>query len=255
MPLTEEDRAAFKIKMADGEMVPTFAKSARVADFFSKNDNEDNFSIGNHVRSNMPGSTKAVSSSALVPVSVSSNIIDMVRAQSTVVRTGAKTIVIDGNVNLAKITGDATVHQHTENVEDISESDITLATVPLRPKALVAVIPLTFELASDSPNLDAVINASLAAAFASKIDALALATILADANVPTSAAGKDPAIWAKCLETLGELMALNQTIPTSMITNTADYVARASQLASTAGTWLGAPPALSSMTLNTQQLM
>lgn len=245
-PVTEEDRAAFKIKLANGDLLPTIGKSALVADFFPK-DNEDNFSIGSHVKSIMLGSTKAVSSAALVPVSVSSNVIDMVRAQTTVIQAGAKTIVIDGNVNLAKITGDATVYQHTEGADDIEESDITLANVPLRPKALVAVVPLSMEVVADSPNLDAVLNQSLAAAFASKIDSLALATILADVNIPTSVAGKDPAVWGKCLETLGELMALNQTIPTSMITNTADFVARASQLASTSGVWLGSPPALSNM--------
>ena len=119
--------------------------------------------------------------------------------------------------------------------------------VALNPKALVALIPLSMEVVADSPNLDAVLNTSLAAAFGAKLDALALATILADATIPTSSTGQDPNAWLNCLSAIGEAMAANQPIPSSMIGNTADFIARASQLASTAGMWLGKPPALTNM--------
>ena len=242
-----QDRGSFSIKMTDGSIVPVLGKSLSCVDFYpKKQQHEEEFSIGEYAKNVMLG-TKAASSSALVPTYVSSQVIDNVRAQSTVVQAGAGTIIIDGPTNLAKVTGDPTVYEHTEGATDITESDITLVPVTLNPKALVALVPLTMEVVADSPNLDAVLNASLSAAFGAKLDALALATILADANIPTSASGQDPAIWLKCLEAVGAAMAVNQPLPESMICNTADFIARASQLASTAGSWLGKPPALANM--------
>ena len=240
-----EDDAPFSIKMSDGSVIPVLKKSARLVDYCPKTQDEG-FSIGSYVTDVMTG-RKSASNSALVPTGVLGQVIDDVRAQSTAVRAGAGTIVIDGPSNLAKITGDPTVYEHTEATTDITESDITLVPVSLNPKALVALIPLSMEVVADSPNLDSVLNTSLASAFATKLDSLALTTILADANIPTSSAGQDPAIWLKCLEAVGEAMAANQPLPVSMIGNTADFIARASQLASTAGSWLGKPPALSGM--------
>jgi HK97 family phage major capsid protein len=148
---------------------------------------------------------------------------------------------------LARIIGDPTVYQHTENTDDIVESDIDLEPVTANPKMLAALIPLTQEVVSDSPNLNAALNMAIAAAFGAKLDALSLATILADTDIPTSAAGQDPALWQKCLEAVSAAMTANQPLPSSMITSTADFIARAAQLASTAGSWLGKPPVLSGM--------
>ncbi|MBD5801325.1 Phage capsid family protein [Azoarcus sp. Aa7] len=240
-----ESKAPFYVEI-DGQRVPVLQKSARLADHVAAGMGDSDFSIGEYVRDVMTG-RKAASSSALVPTFVGAQVIDDVRAATTVVRAGAGTIAIDGPTNLAKITGDPTVYEHTEAAADISESDITLAPVTLNPKALVALIPLTMEVVADSPNLDAVLRTSLATAFGAKLDALSLATILADTAIPDSAAGQDPAIWAKCLEAVGAAMGANQPLPTAMITNTADFIARASQLASTAGSWLGKPPVLANM--------
>jgi hypothetical protein len=112
---------------------------------------------------------------------------------------------------------------------------------------LACTIPLTVEVVQDSPNLDALLNVALAGAFAAKLDALCIATLLADANIPDSAAGQDPAVWLKVLEAVGAALGLNQRLPSAHISAPADWIARASQLASTAGTWLGKPPALSAM--------
>jgi HK97 family phage major capsid protein len=163
------------------------------------------------------------------------------------VEAGAGSIIIDGPTNLARITTSPTVHLHTEGETDISESDVVATAVVLNPKVLAVLIPLTTELVQDSPNLDAVLNMALAQAFAAKVDALGLAALLADAGIPESAAGQDPAIWAKVLEAVGSALALNQGIPHAHISAPADFIARAAQLASTAGSWLGKPPALAGM--------
>lgn len=237
---------AFYVRV-DGQDLPVLGKSAKLADLHSKDMGmSDPFTIGDYVRSVMTGS-KAVSSSALVPTFVASQVIDDVRASTTVVQAGAGTIPIDGPTNLARIASDPTVYQHTEAANDITASDVTVVPVTLNPKSLVAIIPLSMEVVQDSPNLDAVLRTAIAAAFASKLDALSLATLLADTAIPDSAVGQDPAVWAKVLEAVGAALAANQPLPTAMITNTADFIARASQLASTAGSWLGKPPVLSGM--------
>jgi len=99
----------------------------------------------------------------------------------------------------------------------------------------------------DSPNLDAVLQTALAGAFGAKLDALCIATLLANASIPKSLAAQDPAIWAKVLEAVAAALAANQDLPAVHISAPADFIARASQLASTAGSWLGKPPALAGM--------
>ena len=244
---------AFMVKQRDGTLLPVLRKSARLSAQYRDDrigfgaDSEDDFSIGNYVQDFMLG-RKAASNSALVPVGVSASVIDNIRAATTIIQAGSGTIIVDGPTNVARITGDPVVHEHAESADDIDESDITVLPVTLNPKALVALIPLSMEVVSDSQNLDAVLNASIAAAFASKLDALSLATILADGAVPTSIAGQDPAKWLECLAAIAAAMGVNQPLPSSMIGSAADFIARASQQASTGGQWLGKPPALAGLT-------
>ena len=234
------------LETRDGRKLPLLTSRQRLADLVSK-EGDDGFSIGQYVRDAVAGSTKAASGPALVPTGLASTVIDRVRQATVLVEAGASTIVIDQPTNVARLTGDPTAHQHTEGATDISESDILAVPVALNPKTLVALVPLTLELVSDSPNLDAVLSTSLIATFAAKLDVLGLAILLADADIPKSLAAQDPAVWLKTLEAVGAALVANQRLPGAHISAPADFIARASQLASTAGTWLGKPPALSVM--------
>jgi HK97 family phage major capsid protein len=238
--------APIMLKTQDGRNLPMLSAKQRMRDHFREDDSEG-FTLGGFARDAIVGSRKAASGPALVPTFVSANIIDKVRANCVVIDAGASTILIDGPTNLARLTGDPTVYQHTEGATDISESDITAAAISLNPKLLAVLIPLTVEVVQDSPNLDTLLMAAIAGAFAAKVDALSLATLLADTNIAKSLAAQDPAVWAKTLEAVGAALALNQQLPLAHISNPADYIARASQLSSTAGTWLGAPPVLNGM--------
>ncbi len=235
------------LKTAAGIEVPYLKAEQKLASI--RDTRSDDFDLGAYCRSALLGSREAKTASgpALVPTGVGAQVIDKVRAKTTIVSAGAGTIIIGGPTNLARLTQDPTVYQHTEGATDIVESDILATPVSLNPKLLVVLVPLTVELVSDSPNLDAVLKASIAAAFAAKIDTLSIATLLADANIPKSAATQDPAIWLKTLEAVGSALAVNQDLPTAHIGAPADFIARASQLASTAGSWLGKPPALAEM--------
>lgn len=231
---------------ADGRKLPMLAREQKATDLYRTNDS-DGFTLGEFARDAIVGSRKAQSSAALVPTFIGGQVIDMVRARTVIVEAGAGTILIDGPTNLARLTSGPTVYQHTEAATDIVESDVLAAPVTLNPKLLAVNIPLTVEVVADSPNLDAVLSMALAGAFAAKLDALCIATLLADTGIPDSAAGQDPAVWLKVLEAVGAALALNQRLPSAHISAPADWIARASQLASTAGTWLGKPPALAGM--------
>ncbi len=234
------------LRTASGSSVPILSTKQRLVDLDSTR-GESDFTLARFTRDAIVGAQKAASGPALVPTSLSAIVLDDVRRKTAVVQAGARTIIIDGPTILARIASDPTVYQHTESAADISESDVTLNALTINPKALVATVPLSEELVADSPNLDGVLQTSLSAAFALKMDSLCLATLLADAAIPKSATGQDPAVWAKVLEAVGVALGLNQPLPTGIIGSPADLIARASQLASTAGTWLGKPPILSGM--------
>jgi hypothetical protein len=234
-----------RLKTADGKLLPWLKSSQKMADLYRGQRTE--FNLGDFCRDAVCGSTKAASGAALVPTYVGSQIIDAVRARTVLIEAGSGTIEIGGPTNLARLTTGPTVFQHTEAAVDISESDVVATAVSLNPKVLAVLIPLTVELVSDSPNLDQLLNAALAGAFAAKVDALGLATLLADTAIPESGAAQSPAIWLKTLEAVGSALAADQQLPTAHISNPADFIARASQLASTAGSWLGKPPALAGM--------
>ena len=241
------DNELKSLTTADGRKLPLLSAKQRVSNL-SRTDDSEGFTLGGFVRDAIVGSRKAASGPALVPTFVSGNVIDNVRQQTVLIGgAGASTIIIDGPTNMARITQDPTVYQHTEAAEDIVESDILATPVSLNPKLLAALIPLTVELVQDSPNLDAALNASLAGAFAVKLDQLGIAKLLADTGIPKSLATQDPALWAKLLEAVGAALGLNQALPTAHISAPADMIARAGQTASTSGVWLGAPPLLSAM--------
>ncbi|MFZ4856316.1 MAG: phage major capsid protein [Desulfuromonadaceae bacterium] len=233
----------------NGVKSPIIARNEKVSAFVSNNGDATPFSISDYVKAAMGFQPRSavVSGPALVPTQTSSNIIDMVRAASTVIAAGAGTISIEGPTNLARITGDPTVYQHSEGGGDVNESDVTYDAVVANPKALVALVPLSAEVVGDSANLDLMLNTSIAAAFAAKLDILCLATILANASIPKSAVAHAVTTWQGTMLAVAAALALNQNLPAFHISNSSDFMTRSGQLASTAGSWLGKPPVLAGM--------
>lgn len=242
---------AYWLETDRGERIPALRSKQRVVDNLPESAREqDGPSLGQWVRDQVVGSKAVGSSTATVPTYVGAEIIDDVRALTTVINAGAVTIAIDGPTNLAKITGDPTVHVHTENAADVAESDVTMVAVTLNPKTLMAIVPVSLEVVEDSANLDTVLRTSLAHAFAQKLDTTSLATLLADAAIPKNTlpgTPLDPKVWADCLTGVGLALGQNQPLPAAMISNAADFVARASETATGSGNWLGKPPVLAVM--------
>jgi HK97 family phage major capsid protein len=234
-----------QLKNPQGREIPVYGAKQMLGANAARG-GEDDFSIGDFVRDSIVGSRKAASGPALVPNGLLVDVIDRVRRQTAVVQAGASTILIDGPEIIARLTSDPTVYQHTEAANDISESDVLAEPVPLNPRLLAAIVPLTAELVADSSNLDAVLQTSLAGAFAARLDELCIAMLLADADIPESLVAHSPATWGGTLAAIGAALALNQGLPVAHISAPADYIARAGQL-TTDGAWLGRPSALSAL--------
>lgn len=243
------NRPAFSVKVGN-EVLPALASSQKLAQFTPRGTDDGDFSLGDFVKASLglirPNAT-LTGNGGLIPTSTSSQIIDDVRAASTVIAAGALTIPVGGPVNLCRVDGDPTVHQHVEGVADISESQPTFSPLLLEPRALVATIPISAELVQDSQNLDEALRAALAGAFGAKLDALCIAKILVDADIPLSTVSQDPATWQGVLAAVGSALQLDQRLPRAHISSAADFIARASQVASTAGNWLNRPEALKEM--------
>jgi len=237
----------------DGRKIPIFAKGEKMADLFPAPSSEvegEAFSIGDFVKASMGLEVKASvleRGTASVPTYLSSQIIDDIRAKARLFQAGAVTIPIEGKTTICRIASDPTVVEHTEAANDITESIPVLEPVDLDPKMLAALIPLSVEIVQDSPNLDAALQMSIAAAFASKLDALGIATILADSDIPTSETTEATATWAGILSATGSMLAADQDLPKALISSPGDFIARASQAADSSGVWLGAPPVLVNM--------
>lgn len=242
----------------DGKAIPFLARDQKLSSYYPKaqglaqgftDENGKIGSLSSFVRANMGvgnPNNSVTRGPAIVEEHLAALLIDAVRAKSVISQSGASTIMIGGPSNITRIASDPSVYEHTEGAADISESTPVFEAVAANPKALVALIPLSAEAVADSANLDQVLFLSLAAAFAAKHDDLCLATILADATIPTSAVGQPTATWQGTLGAIGSAMGVNQGTPGALICNTADFIARATQT-STNGGWLGRPEVLQDM--------
>jgi HK97 family phage major capsid protein len=234
-----------------GRKIPILARGDKMSVSYPKPSAEGgDWSIADFVRGSMGMKVQASvieRGAATVPLFIGSQIIDMVREKARVVQAGALTIPIEGPTNLCRIVSDPVVNEHTEAADDIDESVPVFTPVVLDPKTLAVLIPLSLEIVQDSPNLDAALRQSISSAFALKLDQLTIAAILADTAIPDSATSEVTDSWAGTLKAVGSMLALNQGIPKACICGPGDYIARAGQLASTGGQWLGAPPILKDM--------
>jgi len=235
-----------------GERIRMLAKSEKLASLTPRHDSSEKlWTIADFVRQGMgikaEGAEAVVSSPATTPLLIGSQIIDDVRAKSRIIQAGAATIPIIGPTNLCRIDGDPTVYQHAQGTEDITPSLPILTPVELDPESLVASVPIGFEVAQDSKNLDAALRTSLAGAFALKLDSLGLAALLANVSIPTSGSGEDCATWGGVMTGVTSALGEDQDLPLSLIASAEDFGARAAELAVDGGQWLGAPPVLRDM--------
>lgn len=106
--------------------------------------------------------------------SLSSEWIDLLRAQMVLSRAGCRTLPMDsGQVTLARVTGDPEIFWKAENAA-IAPSDPTFGAVTLDAKTAVCLVRLSLELSQDSANIEQILQTTIINAMARAIDGAGL---------------------------------------------------------------------------------
>jgi HK97 family phage major capsid protein len=106
----------------------------------------------------------------LVPEPLSARIIDRARNKAALFRAGATTVPMDSStLKIARVSGDASAAWKAENAT-ASFSDLAFEVVTFEAKTLVAIAKMSVELFEDAPNVDDVVENSMADVLAIELD-------------------------------------------------------------------------------------
>lgn len=141
-------------------------------------------SVGNFLRAAVTGAQNDTERRALsagtdsaggytVPTILSAQLIDALRAQSVVVRAGARTVPLSGKTSVAKLLTDPVPAWRVENAA-VNESDPTFGQVIFEPQSLAVMTKVSRELMDDSVNISTELPRIMAAALAQELDRVAL---------------------------------------------------------------------------------
>lgn len=120
------------------------------------------------------GTTIGTAGGYLIPDPIASNVLDLTRNASVIVRAGASTIpMANQNLTVVRVLTDPTAEWRGEGVA-ITESDGTFGAINLRAHSLAALVRVNNELLDDAPMFAATLDQQLASALALKLDYAAL---------------------------------------------------------------------------------
>ena len=120
------------------------------------------------------GTTIATAGRFLVPDLIASNVLDLARNASAVVRAGATTIpMANQGLTVVRVLTDPTAAFRGEG-ETIIESEGTFGAINLRANSLAAMVRVNNELLDDAPMFAATLDQQMASALALKLDHAAL---------------------------------------------------------------------------------
>ena len=120
------------------------------------------------------GTTIGTAGGYLIPDPIASNVLDLARNASVIVRAGATTIpMANQNLTVVRVLTDPTAAFRGEGAT-ITESDGSFGAINLRAHSLAALVRVNNELLDDAPMFASVLDQQLAAALALKLDYAAL---------------------------------------------------------------------------------
>ncbi|MCO6046521.1 phage major capsid protein, partial [Aeoliella sp. ICT_H6.2] len=133
----------------------------------------DRFIDGKMAAALVPGGSD--SKGFLLSERLGNQVYDLARAKSVVSRAGAVTVPItDGRtLTLASVASDPTSYWRHESVP-VTASEVTFSAKNMQLRTLAVLIPLTVELVEDAPNIVDIIESTIAASLALKMDQAAL---------------------------------------------------------------------------------
>lgn len=163
-----------------------------------------------------------------VPLEITRDFIDKLRAKSVFMEAGARTMMLDGDTRIVRLTGDPSAAWREENAS-IGDSDITLDAVTLNPKSLSALVKVPYELLQDSVNVAEILTKALTEAMAAKLDygclfgsgtSPEIQGLFGTAGINTVSMGTNglaPTSYDNMLDMLYELELDNAATPTAAI--------------------------------------
>jgi len=157
---------------------------------------------------------------------LSSQWIDLMRAQMVLSRAGALTVPMEtSSLSLARLTADPAVSWHAENGA-LTATEPTFGSMTLTAKTVVCLVRMSLELSQDSANIEDILQRSIIGAMANAIDSAGLVGVTTNAgaapggifdltgrNTVTSVGA--PTSWDFAIDGMYELMADN--VPTEAI--------------------------------------
>ena len=109
-----------------------------------------------------------------VPSILLPQLIDRMRAQQTVIKAGARTLMLDSmKTTIARLDTDPTAAWRNENAA-VANSDAVFSAVVLQPRSLAVIVQLSMELLEDSINLNEAMQRAFSGSFAVELDRVAL---------------------------------------------------------------------------------
>lgn len=220
-----------------------FAKGQSIEEYVRRqgNDPHANISLGEICKSMALGGGRPEIRAALaegtdsaggytVPSILSSQLIDMLRAKSTVFAAGAQTMTLETgkSTTLAAIASDPVSGWRAENAS-VSTSDMTFSPISFTPKTLGVIVTASRELVEDSLNLQTAIMTSLSKSFAAEIDRAALigsgtsnqpkgvSLMSGVGSVSMGTNGLAPTNFDQLVQAVGTLRTANASDPTAYI--------------------------------------
>jgi HK97 family phage major capsid protein len=107
-----------------------------------------------------------------VPITLSSEVIDLARAQSQLIRAGARTVVMKSEeTRIAKVTSGPAMQVKAEGAS-FDDATMTIGGVVLKAFVIGAYLEVSRELAEDSPNFSQLVQSQLSKSLAASMDRL-----------------------------------------------------------------------------------
>ncbi len=182
-------------------------------------------------------------SSVMIPETISAEIFDLARAASSVVAAGARTLEMTSPyMRVVRVVGDPTIAQVDENTS-FPESDPSVDGIDFVAVKHGVIVRCSRELLQDAVNVEVLLENVLGSAMGSYIDSLALAALLADANIN----GIDLASATPTYDTLIDAVAAVEEAngKTGAILWSPAVKSYIAKLKNTVGDYLAEPPSLS----------
>jgi HK97 family phage major capsid protein len=267
-------QSGMSLRTEDGSELRAFAPGESVRQWYSEHgklgDTEPGMTLGRVLRAMVTGPRNDAERRALaegtdstggytVPVGLLAEFIDLLRAKSTVIESGARTVPLEtSKTSIATVKTDPIVSWRSENAL-VPESEPAFDAVTFTARSLGCRVPVSRELLQDSINMEELLPTLLARVVAQEIDRVALVGTgvapqpkgIANFGIGSVAAGGALTSYDKLLDVLQTLKEANANEPYTYIMAPMVEVMLGKLKEATTNAPLPIPPALQNVLFKT----